>query len=127
MKIIKILPLLALVALPVAAEAGSRDRGCAIKEQKLERELEYARAYHNRHRVAGLERALADVRARCSGWGLDQRYDKKISDKESKVREREFELREAKAKGDPKKIYQKTRKLEEAREELRRVRETGRY
>lgn len=38
---------------------------CAIKEQKIRTQLEYATRYGNTHRIAGLNRALTNVQTYC--------------------------------------------------------------
>lgn len=124
---------LVLACLANTAIAGSyyyRGEGCAIKIEKLERQLGYAKAYGNKWRVIGLERALSEVRGRCSYYG-DDSYDddndyrykysdlrSKVADKIEKVIDCEEDLNEAIAKGDPKKIAKKRGKLEEALLEL---------
>ncbi len=52
--------LVASMSLPVQA-----GYNCGIKIQKLEQQLGYAKAYGNTNRVRGLQRALANVKARC--------------------------------------------------------------
>ena len=49
----------------------SAQRGCAAKICHLERELSYARAHNNSHRVAGLQRALAETKAHCTDSRLE--------------------------------------------------------
>lgn len=39
---------------------------CNIKLQKLQNELEYAKKYSNMHRIEGLNKAIANIKARCS-------------------------------------------------------------
>ena len=91
----------------------SAQRGCAAKICHLERELSYARAHNNSHRVAGLQRALAETKAHCT----DSRLEADVRDKQAKVAEREDELKAARAKGKEEKILKAQRKLDEARAE----------
>ncbi|UYZ82972.1 DUF1090 domain-containing protein [Entomomonas sp. E2T0] len=113
----------------VVADYYHRQQGCKIKIQKLEQQLEYAKSYGNTNRVHGLERAIANVKTYCLG-DYDDNYSynnqtkdisklkSKVADKQEKVDERNEELLEAIAKGDPEKIVKKTRKLKEAMAEL---------
>ena len=129
MKMIKLAMIMAGLSLflPLtSAQAGSRDSGCRIKEENLERKLEYARSANNHWQVAGLEKALDEVRRNCTEPRLKARNESKIRDKQEKVREREAELAEARAKGDPQKIAKRERKLREARAELEEA-QAGHY
>lgn len=66
-----VLPLLVYSSLSLASP------DCAIKEQKLREQLDYATRYGNVHRVEGLNRALANVQTYCHGsyQGRYNRYD----------------------------------------------------
>ena len=122
-----ILILTAMGLLPLApALAGSRDYGCRQKEERLERNLALARAANNPWRVAGLEKALEEVRRNCTEPRPQAKNDSKILDKEEKVRERQLELEKARAGGDAKKIAKREKKLREAQAELEEAR-TGGY
>lgn len=58
-----------LIAFSAPAMAGSYAKGCQAKQQNIQRQLEYARAHGNASRVAGLQRALADVNRYCVNKG----------------------------------------------------------
>lgn len=130
-----VLPLLVYSSLSLAAP------NCAIKEQKLREQLEYATRYGNVHRVEGLNRALANVQTYCHGGykGRYNRYDYtpatqpfefdrqyEIAKKQRKVEKRKQELYEAQLKGKPSKIAKRQRKLAEAEFELKQVESWGR-
>ncbi|MBC3252166.1 hypothetical protein BFS14_17375 [Serratia fonticola] len=130
-----VLPLLVYSSLSLAAP------NCAIKEQKLREQLEYATRYGNVHRVEGLNRALANVQTYCHGGykGRYNRYDDapatqpfefdrqyEIAKKQRKVEKRKQELYEAQLKGKPSKIAKRQRKLAEAEFELKQVESWGR-
>ncbi|MEN3930708.1 DUF1090 domain-containing protein [Microvirga sp. W0021] len=117
-----LLSLAVLVGSTAVADARPLSQSCTIKEQKIMRELRYAREHRNQHRIWGLERALAEVRDRCTDEGLERKYRENIADKERKVEERKFDLREAEAEGDAKQIRKRMKKLREAEEELREAR-----
>lgn len=132
--ILLVLPLLVYSSLSLAAP------NCAIKEQKLREQLEYATRYGNVHRIEGLNRALANVRTYCySGYENGyNRYDyapaarpfefdrqHQIAKKQRKVEKRKQELHEAQLKGKPSKIAKRQRKLAEAEFELKQVQAWG--
>ncbi|MCR3765567.1 DUF1090 domain-containing protein, partial [Pseudomonas aeruginosa] len=72
----------------------------------------------NEGQVAGLEKALAEVKAHCTEAGLLRENKQKVIDSEREVSEREKDLRKAMGKGDPEKIEKRKAKLAEARAEL---------
>ncbi|WP_058910303.1 DUF1090 domain-containing protein [Entomohabitans teleogrylli] len=110
-----------LLVVAFSASAGQYQNGCEIKKSNILRQIEYAKQYGNYHRVAGLNRALANVERYCHGAPLSTRNDdawEKIRDKEKKVSERRQELEQAKLKGDTEKISKKALRLIDAQEEL---------
>ncbi|EBH1519109.1 DUF1090 domain-containing protein [Salmonella enterica subsp. enterica serovar Berta] len=96
--------------------------GCGYKRQQLEHQLEYAQAYNNAHRVAGLQRALRRINENCTDNRLLTQKENKIVEKKRKVADRQRELEQARASGKREKIASKQAKLEEAREELAEAR-----
>ena len=105
-------PAFSVLAAPQAAT------GCEAKRQSIEQQIDYARAHNNDHRVAGLQKALSEVKENCTDEGLRAERKADIREKEQKVEERRRELAEAKADGRTDKISKKQRKLEEAQAEL---------
>lgn len=105
-------PAFSVLATPQAAT------GCEAKRQSIEQQIDYARAHNNDHRVAGLQKALSEVKENCTDEGLRAERKADIREKEQKVEERRRELAEAKADGRTDKISKKQRKLEEAQAEL---------
>ncbi|EBH0783294.1 DUF1090 domain-containing protein [Salmonella enterica subsp. enterica serovar Pensacola] len=69
--------------------------GCGYKRQQLEHQLEYAQAYNNAHRVAGLQRALRQINEHCTDNRLLTQKENKIVEKKRKVADRQRELDEA--------------------------------
>ncbi|QBH96568.1 DUF1090 domain-containing protein [Limnobaculum zhutongyuii] len=116
-KICLIVPLIISPAV-FAAESNAGKDYCAIKEEKINQQIEYAKKYNNPHRLAGLERALSNVKAHCSNNGYIADAESKIADKERKVEKRRQELAEAKATGKSDKISKKQKKLQKAEAEL---------
>ncbi|EDQ6556426.1 DUF1090 domain-containing protein [Salmonella enterica subsp. enterica] len=96
--------------------------GCGYKRQQLEHQLEYALAYNNAHRVAGLREALRQIDEHCTDNSLLRQKENKVAEKKRKVAERQRELEQARASGKREKIASKQAKLDEAREELAEAR-----
>ncbi|EAA2983817.1 DUF1090 domain-containing protein [Salmonella enterica subsp. diarizonae] len=92
--------------------------GCEYKRQNLERQIDYAQAHNNTHRVAGLQEALSQVNEHCSDNQLRKRKENKVADKQRKVAERQRELEQARETGERKKIAKKQKRLDEALAEL---------
>ncbi|HFW1990308.1 TPA: DUF1090 domain-containing protein [Salmonella enterica subsp. enterica serovar Saintpaul] len=99
------------------AVAGDYD-GCEYKRRYLKHQLEYAQAYNNTHRMAGLQRALRNINEYCTDGRLPQQKEKKVADKQRKVIERQYELEQTRISGKNEKIANKQAKLAKAREEL---------
>lgn len=116
---------IALSCISTAVIAGDLKGGCTIKAENIQRQIEYAKAHGNTHRVAGLEKALAEVNAHCTDTGLKSDLNAKVKEKEQKVAERKAELQNAQAKGDQKKIARKRSKVTEAEQELKEAQETA--
>ncbi|HAC8273575.1 TPA_asm: DUF1090 domain-containing protein [Salmonella enterica] len=96
--------------------------GCEYKRQHLERQIDYAQAHNNHHRVAGLQEALRQVDEHCTDNQLLRRKENKVAKKQRKVEERLRELEQARASGKREKIASRQAKLDEAREELAEAR-----
>ena len=114
--------LLLAVALPLsAAQPGAAKRPA----QRLRRQAGRHRGeagngplVRQRGQVAGLEKALSEVKEHCTEAGLLRENKQKVIDSEREVSEREKDLRKAMGKGDPEKIEKRKAKLAEARAEL---------
>jgi DNA-binding transcriptional MerR regulator len=108
-----------LVLIPLhTALANTPAKGCEGKRIDIEQQIDYARAHDNNYRVAGLQKALAELNTNCTDEGLKAERQADIRKKERKVEERRRELSEAKVEGRERKIRQKQKKLQEAQEEL---------
>ncbi|MBP6115760.1 MAG: DUF1090 domain-containing protein [Neisseriaceae bacterium] len=94
---------------------------CANKVKALETELDYAKTYGNRHRVAGVERALANVRAHCNDGNVVRDQQLKADKKRLEIRELELEIKQAQDEGRSSKANKKRRKLDEKKSELQQV------
>lgn len=103
---------------PAGRRQGAPLSGCAAKQAAIEAKLETARSFANEGQVAGLEKALSEVKEHCTEAGLLRENKQKVIDSEREVSEREKDLRKAMGKGDPEKIEKRKAKLAEARAEL---------
>ncbi len=106
------------------AQAG----GCEAKQRSIEQEIAYAQAHGNKSRVAGLQTALAKLKANCTDASLREARQRKVSEAQEKLAEREQALREAQADGkSASKIAERQRKVDEAHAALERAQiEAGR-
>jgi hypothetical protein len=96
-----------------AAAAQQAATGCAAKQQSIEQELAIARQKGNKHRVAGLEKALKSAKE-CTDRQLQSERMDKVRSEAAKVQERQEELRKDQAKGDTSDIAKSQRKLDDA-------------
>lgn len=94
---------------------------CEYKRRHLEHQLEYAQAYNNFHRMAGLQRALHHIDEYCNSK-LPQQNAGRVAEKQRKVTRRLHELEQARLSGKNEKIADRMAKLAEAREELTEAR-----
>ena len=108
-----------LLAAPLmAADTAPELTGCAAKKQAITLQLEQARAHGNSNQVAGLEKALSEVKAHCTDAGLRKERENKVLEAKHEVSKRQADLDKAMKKGDPEKIDKRKNKLAESRKEL---------
>ena len=73
--------LLLAVSLPLCRPAGRTKSaplsGCAAKQAAIEAKLETARSFANEGQVAGLEKALSEVKEHCTEAGLLRRTSRR--------------------------------------------------
>ncbi|EBJ2068816.1 DUF1090 domain-containing protein [Salmonella enterica] len=72
---------------------------CEYKRHHLEKQLEYAQAYNNTHRMAGLQEALHQVNEHCTENRLLERKEDKVSVKHRKIAEPARELEQGRKSG----------------------------
>lgn len=99
--------------------------GCDLKRAEIEKEISYAKAHNNSHKVAGLEKALKDVNTYCTHEGLVEKaqdevkeIENKISEKQAELKERQSELNEAKTGEKRDKIEKYQEKIADKQEEI---------
>ncbi|EGT7585115.1 DUF1090 family protein [Salmonella enterica] len=69
-----------LVSIALAGNYGD----CEYKRRHLEKQLEYAQAYNDTHRMAGLQEALHQINEHCTENRFPDRKDNKFSVKQRK-------------------------------------------
>ncbi|QXC16820.1 DUF1090 domain-containing protein [Citrobacter braakii] len=111
-----------LYSFMVSGAMAGNYRECEYKRRHLEYQLEYAQAYNNIHRMAGLQRALRHIDEYCTDGRLPKQKDRKVANKQRKVTTRQYELEQARISGKSEKIADRQAKLAEAREELAQAR-----
>lgn len=103
----------------MSAAANAAAVTCASKQQSIEEQIQYAQQHNNTHRIAGLQKALSEVKSNCTEAGLRADLQKDVKEKQQKVAERQQELSEAQQTGKTDKISKKEKKLLEAQDELK--------
>lgn len=101
-----------------AAEPAPGLKGCAAKQDAIEKELRQAKEQGHLFKVSGLQKALKENQAHCTDEGLRQSRQAEVRKAQAEIDEREADLAAAQAKGDTKKIEKRRQKLDEARAEL---------
>lgn len=124
-KLATVLTLIASVGFISAAQAAE---SCAAKSAALEKEIRIAEQFGNSYKVAGLKKALAEVKAHCTNASVTAdaqkdiaKLEKKVAEKREDIAEAQADLREAQAKGDAQKIAKYQRKIAEKQADLRDV------
>lgn len=107
----------AALAFIVPAQAAT-ELSCQAKRNHILRDMEFAKAQGQTHRLKGLQQALEGVDENCTDEGLREAHRRDVEKKRAEVAERERDLREAEADGDPEKIARRKEKLAEEQAEL---------
>ncbi len=117
-----------IVGLCVWAGEASAEGICQQKMAHIQRQIDYAKKHNNPMQVAGLERALDNVRTWCTDDGELAEAEIAVMEKQEKVQERQAELDKDVAQGkQASKIAKRKQKLQEAQTELQeaeKVRDT---
>lgn len=92
---------------------------CVEKQQDIQREIGFAEKNHNQSRIAGLNKALREVRDSCSNGELRAAHQQKILKQQQKIVEYRRNLVAAKNKGDADKIGKLEHELKEAQSQLK--------
>lgn len=129
MKSIIKLSLLALsLSFGTSCVYASENPHCDAKRQAVERQLDYAKSAGNKYRVAGLEKALADINTYCTDANLAKKAQDDVADLQKKLQEKHAELANikrslmrAEADGDKKTLAKYEEKLTEQQEDIKEV------
>ncbi|WP_409415483.1 DUF1090 family protein [Flavobacterium sp. PS2] len=105
------------------AQSNCKDlKGCERKLCELNTKLEYAKQYGNQNKIRGIENAIAQTKNNCTTKTVNNDLDKKVKEKEQKVKERTDDLNKAiKDQEGKEKIDKKKKKLDEAKAELNKA------
>lgn len=90
--------------LMVSGASAAGPGGCEYKRQQVERQIDYARAHNNTHRVAGLQEALREINVNCTDNSLLEKKKNRVAEKQRKVTERLQELEQARETDEHKKL-----------------------
>lgn len=102
----------------LAGEQAPAASECVLKGQEINGKIQQAKADGNKKQQAGLEKALAEVKANCTETSLLKQREQKVLDAKREVSRRQTDLNKAMSKGDPERINKRKDKLAESRKEL---------
>lgn len=101
------------------------DTSCAMKEKDIQAKINYAKKFDNKHKVASLELALAEVKLHCSDAGEQKKRELHLGEKQRKVTEMALRLTEKKqaldeaiAYGDSRRIVKQQKRYESGQRAL---------
>ncbi|MTD40752.1 DUF1090 family protein [Erwinia sp. CPCC 100877] len=124
----KFVTVLAVVASLGAMASAQAAESCAAKASALQKEIKIAQQYGNVWKVAGLKKALSEVKSHCTNASVladaqkkVTKLEKKLAEKREDIAEVQSDLREAQAKGKASKIAKYQRKLAEKQADLREI------
>lgn len=128
MKTIFALSAFSLFITLTAQQTQAAEYGCDVKRAEIEREISYAKAHNNLHKLAGLEEALEQVNKYCSNEKLlseamDKANDKteKLNKEKAKLAEIESDLANAIAEGNRKKVSKYKDKIAEQKSDINKA------
>ncbi|NDJ56251.1 DUF1090 domain-containing protein [Enterobacteriaceae bacterium 4M9] len=110
---------LAIAFFSLSAAVQAATSPCEQKAKSIETRLFFAEKHSNSNEIAGLKKALQEVRSNCNDADVLAERQKKVAEKRADVAERRQELTEAQAKGDANKIAKRERKLAIAEQQLK--------
>lgn len=92
--------------------------GCELKKCELGVQIIAAEKAKNKRQVVGLNKALDAINRDCSEATIKEHHSAKIMEKEKEITARTKDLEGAQASGKKDKIAKRIKKLEEAKDEL---------
>lgn len=97
-------------------------KGCERKLCELNIKLAAAKKAGNQNQIKGVEDAISKTRKNCTTKTVQSNLDKKVKEKQQKVKEKTADLNEAiKDKESQEKIDKKRKKLNEAKADLNKA------
>ena len=122
-----LVPLLSLAALFFTQQALAVQT-CAQKEAALNEQLSYAQQHNNRHQVAGLKKALAEVKENCTAASVRhdaeqdvEKLQRKLKEKQQNLQESREDLQKAITKNDAEKIAKYRGKIAEKQADIDKI------
>lgn len=107
---------------PAIASSDCDDlKGCARKVCEIERQLNIAQEKGNKHKVAGLRKALDNAKEHCTDKGLKEDLLSEIEETQKDITEYESDLKEAEEYGKKDKVRKYQEKIEEKKDKLKRL------
>ncbi|MBT0717489.1 DUF1090 domain-containing protein [Rosenbergiella epipactidis] len=120
-------PLLSLAALLMTQQAFAVQT-CAQKEAALNEQLGYAQQHNNSHQVAGLKKALAEVKENCTASSVRQdaeqdveKLQRKLKEKQQDLQESQQDLQKATAKNNAEKMAKYRGKIAEKQADIEKI------
>lgn len=95
---------------------------CESKRADISRDIDHAKAKGQASRVRGLEKALRETKAHCSDAKLAKAHAARIHGQEKKIADRQRELDKAREQGKAGKIADREAKLAREKAELEKLR-----
>ncbi|WKX26115.1 DUF1090 family protein [Tatumella ptyseos] len=119
--------LLSLATL-LAAQQAFAVQTCAQKEAALNEQLSYAQQHNNSHQVAGLKKALAEVKENCTASSVRhdaeqdvEKLQRKLKEKQQDLQESQQDLQKATAKNNAEKMAKYRGKIAEKQADIEKI------
>lgn len=101
---------------------------CAAKREAIEQEIQSAEKYGNSYKLAGLQKALDEVKTHCTAAGVKadaqkdvSKLEQKLANKQNDIKNVTQDLKRAEEQGKSKKVEKYQKKLAEKTAELQEI------
>lgn len=108
----------------------ARAETCAARQAEIEKQLKIARHVQNNFKVAGLEKALQEVKMHCTDKGMQEnrqrkaeRLKRKIAEKQRDIDDVTADIQRDKLNQNQRKLSRHQRKLADKQRDLQRLQE----
>lgn len=114
---------LTLTLLPLSSFAADCAElvGCDRKFCEIEKQIEYAKANNNAHKLKGLNEALSEAKENCTNQSLYEEVQEDISETQADIAEYQADLTEAEAAGKADKVTKYNNKIKEEQKKLQQL------